>query len=334
MQEATISKCVSAQPEFKSSAPPTGKRFAEDVRAGLSASPKYLPCVYFYDARGSLLFERITQLPEYYLTRAEREIIGERASEIAALLRGPVQVVELGSGTSSKTVTLLEALLPVTGDVTYLPIDVCEDVLEASAASLSDAVPGVEVRPICGRYKEGLGSIAEGVQVLLLWLGSSIGNLDRDAAASFLVSLRDRLCAGDRMLIGIDLAKAPRVLKAAYDDSAGVTAEFNLNLLRRINHELGGEFDLDRFRHVALWNPDEGRIEMYLESSCCHEVLISSLGMTAAFAAGERIHTENSHKYTLGEIEELCRRAKLTIERQWFDSERMFSLQCLRVDDR
>jgi dimethylhistidine N-methyltransferase len=310
-------------------------RFAEDVRSGLTATPKALPCVYFYDARGSRLFEKITSLPEYYLTRAESEIINEHASEIAEMAPDPVQVVELGSGTSEKTVALLEALLGVNERVIYLPVDVCGDVLSRSAEWLGETIPELEIRPVRARYRRGLQHInGDEGKVLLVWLGSSIGNLGREEAASFLSCLSGQLATGDRMLIGIDLVKDPAMLEAAYSDAAGVTAAFNLNLLTRINRELGGRFDLDGFRHVAVWNADEGRIEMYIESLASQTVYVDGLGLSVAFAAGERIHTENSHKYSPEQIEALAARAGLAIEEQWLDSKELFSLNILRVGDR
>ncbi|MBD3368228.1 MAG: L-histidine N(alpha)-methyltransferase, partial [Candidatus Eisenbacteria bacterium] len=307
------------------------RRFAEDVRVGLGSSPKHLPCVYLYDARGSELFDRITRLPEYYLTQAESEIIEAHAARIADAARGPIHVVELGSGTSAKTVALLEALVDANGSAIYRPIDVCADVLRASAEVLTEAVPGVTVKPIRARYIEGLERVDADGEVLLLWLGSSIGNLERDRAAQFLSRLRGRLSPGDRLLIGFDLVKDVGVLAAAYNDSSGVTAEFNLNLLRRINRELGGDFELERFRHIAHWNPDHRRIEMYLESLEDQRVTILNPGLTVEFSCGERVHTENSHKYTLGGIAALAEDAGLEIEERWLDSRKYFSLHSLRV---
>lgn len=309
------------------------RRFAEDVRAGLTAGSKSLPCVYFYDTRGSSLFELITLLPEYYLTRAEAEIISEHAADIAALAPDPVQVVELGSGTSVKTATLLEALLDASDNVTYLPVDVCAGVLERSAEALREAMPDLVVRPVAARYEEGLRHVnGDDGAVLLLWLGSSIGNFGRRDAAGFLSLLARQLAPRDRFLIGIDLVKDAAVLEAAYNDRAGVTAQFNKNMLARINRELGGEFDLEQFRHLAIWNAAEGRIEMYLESLRDQSVSIAALDTEVRFGRGERVHTENSHKYTFEGIEALAERAGLAIERQWLDPRKLFSLNSLRVD--
>lgn len=305
-------------------------RFAADVRSGLGCCRKSLPCVYFYDERGSRLFEDITRQPEYYLTRAEAEIIGRRAGEVAEAAPDPVQVVELGSGTSAKTAVLLQAMLGVKERVVYVPVDVCGGVLEESAGALREAMPELAVRPVTARYEEGLTQLdPDHGKVLLLWLGSSIGNLTREHAAYFLAGLRGQLSPGDKMLIGIDLVKDPAVLEAAYDDAAGVTAEFNLNLLARINRELGGDFDLARFRHVAHWNADEGRVEMYLESRREQTVYIAAIDARFDFAEGERIHTENSHKYTLEDIDALAASSGLRVVEQWLDSGGLFSLNIL-----
>lgn len=302
-------------------------RFAEDVRIGLGGDPKSLPCVYFYDKRGSHLFERICGQPEYYPTEAERRILRRRADDIAESSPDPVQVVELGSGSSSKTLLLLEALLEARERVIYHPVDVSRNILNESASMLDERYPRLEVRPIVARYEEGLKTMNAGDGgILLLWLGSSIGNLERGQAITFLAELREQLSAGDLMLIGIDLVKAPDVLEAAYNDLAGVTADFNLNLLARINRELGGQFDLDEFRHVAVYNEDEGRIEMYLESRRNQMVSIEALDMVVSLEAGERIHTENSHKYRRSDIETLADGAGLRTLNQWLDSDGMFSL--------
>jgi len=335
-----MEQCEHADGRVDEGVPPVDRRFAADVESGLGRCRKSLPCVYFYDERGSRLFEDITALPEYYLTRAEAEIIALRAGDIAAVTPDPVQVVELGSGTSVKTATLLETMLGVKERVVYVPVDVCEGVLEETSAVLREAMPALAVRPVAARYEDGLAQLdREHGGVLLLWLGSSIGNLTREHAAYFLAGLRARLSRDDRFLLGVDLVKDADVLESAYDDASGVTAEFNLNLLARINRELGGDFDLAQFRHVAEWNAAEGRIEMYLESLRNQTVAISALGTSVELESGERIHTENSHKYTLEQIEALAVSAGLCITDQWLDSRGLFSLNVLsrsspRADDR
>lgn len=309
--------------------------FADDVKKGLCGNPKQLPCEYFYDNRGFQLFEDICLLPEYYCTRAEESILRDRAEGIAAVTSDPVQVVELGSGTSAKTRWLLKALLEARERVVYRPIDICRDVLTVGASELKAEFPRLVVKPIVARYEEGLQALdTDDGGILLLWLGSSIGNLGRGEAATFLADLRVRLRVGDLMLIGIDLIKNLKVLEAAYNDKAGVTAAFNLNLLARINRELGGDFDLKQFRHVAFYNVEESRIEMYLESCRDQLVSIANLDTKVSFKAGERIHTENSYKYDLDSIEALVNRAGLRQLNQWFDLDGFFSLNLISVDDR
>jgi len=309
------------------------KGFAADVRAGLCASRKRLPSVYFYDDRGSRLFEDICAQPEYYPTRAEREILLKRADNIAAASPDPVQVVELGSGNSQKTLHLLKAMVGARERVAYLPIDVCEEMVEASAAELQATLPKLEIQPIAARYEDGLQAVDPSRGgILLLWLGSSIGNLGRDEAASFVAELSGHLSPGDRMLIGIDLIKGPDVLEEAYNDEAGVTAAFNLNMLERINRELGGAFDLERFRHVALYNAEKARVEMHIESLGDQTVPIEALGTEVEFKQGERIHTENSHKYDFDQIDALAKHGGLRTLDQWFDSRFLFSLNHFQVD--
>jgi dimethylhistidine N-methyltransferase len=305
--------------------------FARDVRAGLTGRPKRLDCCYFYDQDGSQLFDEICRLPEYYLTRAERAILSEHADEVVGRFAGPVTLVELGSGSAAKTRLLIEALLRRQPELCYVPVDICRTVLEDSAAELLRDYPSLEILAVAGEYQEGLRHLRAdaGRPKLVLWLGSNVGNFDRPAAAAFLRQVRQTLAAHDRMLVGIDLRKDRAVLERAYDDARGVTAQFNLNLLARINRELGGDFDLDRFRHRAVYDEEAGRVEMYLDSACDQEVTIGRLGLTVAFAAGEAVHTENSYKYSSAEIEALAAAAGLGVERQWLDGEGRFSVNLL-----
>jgi L-histidine N-alpha-methyltransferase len=308
------------------------QQFAADVRSGLGKLPKSLPCIYFYDKAGSQLFERICLQPEYYCTRAEGEILQARARDIAAHCSDPVQIVELGSGSSAKTRILLQAFVEAQMRTTYVPIDVSLEILSESAAKLDRVFPPLDVKPVAARYEEGLKRIdpTDG-SVLLVWLGSSIGNFERTAARDFLIGLRRRLSTGDRLLLGIDLVKECAILEAAYNDRAGVTAAFNLNLLARINRELDGDFDLDRFEHRAIFNEVEARIEMYLISRCEQQVSIGALDMTVSFSKGERIHTENSYKYRPEEIIGLAGALSAVPVHQWLDSGGQFSLNLFEL---
>ncbi len=308
-------------------------RFARDVMAGLSASPKTLPCCYFYDRLGSRLFEAICELPEYYLTRAETAILQARASEIAALFSGPIDLIELGSGSAVKTRLLIEALFETADcSLRYVPIDICRTVLEETARDFLPFFSDLEILAIAGEYHEGLEHFQKvaGRRKLVLWLGSNIGNLQRDEAAQFLGQVRATLTPEDRLLIGIDRRKDRAMLEAAYDDSCGVTAAFNRNLLARVNRELGGHFDVSAFRHRAFYNEEAGRVEMYLVSALAQRVKIDHLGLEVSFAEGEAIHTENSYKYSSAEIETLGAIANLDIERVWLDSDRRFQVSLFK----
>jgi L-histidine Nalpha-methyltransferase len=304
------------------------REFAADVRAGLTATPKRLSCRWFYDRAGSELFERICALPEYYLTRAEAEILDRRRGEIASLLPEEVTLVELGSGSASKTRKIIEALLQRHGRLRYVPVDISRSMLEDSARALIADYPSLQILAVAAEYQAGLRRLASEAPgpKLILWLGSNAGNFHRGEAAAFLRTVRDGMADHDRFLIGIDLRKDPAVLEAAYDDAEGVTARFNLNLLARINEVLDGHFDPAAFRHRARYDVEAGRIEMFLESLRGQTVAIDQLGFHVAFAAGERIHTENSYKYSESEIAELARGGGFGIERQWLDGERRFSL--------
>jgi dimethylhistidine N-methyltransferase len=304
--------------------------FAKDVAAGLSANPKYLSCRYFYDREGSRLFEAICDLPEYYLTRAETEILTRHASEIASLFQGDVTVIELGSGSAVKTRLLLGALLSGR-QVRYLPVDICRPVLEQSAEDLLQRFPSLEIIAVAAEYHEGLQHLRNETDRprLILWLGSNIGNFTRAEAGTFLHRIRDTMTAADRMLVGVDLRKDRAVLEPAYDDYAGVTAAFNRNLLARINHELNGNFDLSTFQHRAIYNQDLGRIEMYLISTRAQSVTIGRIGLTVDFTDGETIHTENSYKYSLAEVSAVATSAGLLDLRHWQDEAGRFSLHLL-----
>jgi L-histidine N-alpha-methyltransferase len=305
--------------------------FADEVQAGLSGRPKTIPCRFLYDEAGSQLFEEICEVPEYYVTRIEREILRDRAGEIARCFSDPITLAELGSGSSTKTRLLIEALLRAHGRLRYVPVDISRSMLEESSADLLERYDGLEVMAIASEYQEGLRHVRAHTErpKLVAWLGSSIGNLDRDAAASFLAGVRSLLRPVDRMLVGIDLRKDARILEAAYDDPAGVTARFSLNLLQRMNRELGAAFDLEGFRHVARYLEDEGRIEIQLQSLRRQQVAFDALGLQVSFEAGEGIYTENAFKYSTEEIDTLARHAGMSVERRWTDAQDHFSVNLL-----
>jgi len=305
--------------------------FAEDVRRGLSAKPKFLLPHYFYDALGSALFNAICELPEYYVTRAETEILTRHAAEIAAAFGEPARpvqrMVELGSGSARKSRLLIEALLARQEELEYVPVDVDAGVLETSAAALLDEFAELTIHAVCADFRDPAVALRDIIEpdgrTVVLFLGSSIGNLDFDAAASMLASLRTLLAPGDALFLGADLKKSKEVLEPAYDDPLGVTASFNLNLLGRINRELGGDFDLAAFAHRAFYNEAEGRIEMHLVSRRAQTVRVGA--NQYSFAEGESIHTENSYKYDDATLAALAARAGYRIERRWTDAKGWFA---------
>jgi dimethylhistidine N-methyltransferase len=309
--------------------------FARDVRQGLTEHPKHLPCCYFYDGEGSFLFDEICQLPEYYLTRAEHEILEARTGELLAQLPAPLTLVELGSGSAAKTRLLIEALLNRQPTLRYIPIDICRAMVEESSRQLLKEYPGLEILAIAAEYREGLHhlrALGTGPK-LILWLGSNVGNLHRSEAERFLQEVATVMTPSDFLQLGIDLRKDGAVLERAYDDSQGVTADFNLNLLARINRELGGHFDLDAFQHRAIYSEGPGRVEMYLVSKKEQRVRIDHLDREISLDAGEAIHTENSYKYSLAEIGSLAAAAGLRIASQWLDTQHRFSVNLLAPAD-
>ncbi|MFL6228220.1 MAG: L-histidine N(alpha)-methyltransferase [Pyrinomonadaceae bacterium] len=309
----------------------TRAAFAADVVHGLTSEPKRLPPKYFYDELGSHLFEAICLLPEYYLTRAEDEILSRRAAEIAAACGDEsIRLVEFGSGSSTKTRHLIDALLGRQDELLYLPIDISPSALEAAAKTLLETYPRLSVEAYAGDYDAALARLERdqplrGTRTLVLFLGSNIGNFEPDEARRFLGKVRGTLRAGDALLVGADLKKDAATLEAAYDDALGVTAAFNLNLLARINRELGADFDPRAFRHVAVYNERAGRVEMHLESTRAQDVQIAALALEVRFAAGERIHTENSHKYAPAELDALAARAGFSRAGAWLDARGRFS---------
>jgi dimethylhistidine N-methyltransferase len=309
---------ASAEPTFAE------RSFSEDTRRGLTATPKVLFPKYLYDALGSRLFEAICELPEYYVTRAETEVLQRHAAEIAGALEGPLRLLELGSGDGRKTRLLIEALVARQGGLEYLPIDVSRSAVEQSSERLLHVFPELTVTAFVADYQSGLRAVRgervpPGVRTLALFLGSTIGNLDSGDRIALLREIRAVLRPGDGLLLGVDLRKSESVLLPAYDDPLGVTSAFNLNLLVRINQELGGGFDLGTFRHQARWNPELYRIEMHLESLREQTVPIRSLGLEVHFDAGETIHTESSYKFAPAQVAEMAEAGGFTLRRTWTD---------------
>lgn len=308
-----------------------GGDFAGDVRRGLTADSKFLLPKYFYDDLGSLLFEAICLLPEYYLTRAESEIFARHADEIveAASNGSRVTLVELGSGSATKTRRIVASLLCKQTDLDYVPVDISPAALESGAHALLQEFPALRVTAYAGDYDAALPRIGENFEpearALVLFLGSNIGNFDREEARAFLLKLRAALRAGDTVLLGADLKKDPATLEAAYDDALGVTAAFNLNVLARINRELEADFPLRRFRHAALYNEQEGRVEMHIESLRAQAVRVGALDLVINFREGERVHTENSYKYDLAGLSQLAAATGFELAQTWLDAGELFS---------
>jgi dimethylhistidine N-methyltransferase len=302
--------------------------FAEDVRKGLTATPKFLLPHYFYDALGSALFSAICELPEYYVARAEDEILRARGAEIAAAFGPNVRIAELGSGSARKTRHLIDAILDRQPALDFFPIDVDAGILASSSRELLNAYDRLSITAICGDFRDPATLLRpylppSDARTVILFLGSSIGNLDPAAAGAMLANLRTALTPGDALFLGADLRKSPSILEPAYDDPLGVTAAFNRNLLVRINRDLDGTFDLASFAHRAFYNVAEGRIEMHLVSRIAQRVLID--GYEVAFDEGESIHTENSHKYDGAALAALAAAGHFRVERRWTDSNGYFA---------
>jgi L-histidine N-alpha-methyltransferase len=290
-----------------------------DVAAGLTSSPKELPPKWFYDARGSELFDQITRLPEYYPTRCERSILEARADEIARL-SGADTLVELGSGTSEKTRLLLDALAGAGRLRRIVAFDVSEPTLRQAAATLAADYPEADVTAVVGDFEHHLGTIPAGGRRLVAFLGGTIGNLAPKQRALFLSEVAAMLAPGDGLLLGTDLVKDVARLEKAYDDAAGVTAEFNRNVLLVVNRELGADFVPERFAHVARFDPDEEWIEMWLRSTQAQQVTVADLDLTVAFEAGEAMRTEISAKFRREGVEDELGDADLALARWWSDA--------------
>jgi L-histidine N-alpha-methyltransferase len=299
-----------------------------DVREGLTAERKQLPPVWFYDERGSLLFDEITRLPEYYPTRAEREILRLHAAEIVQRA-GTGTLVELGSGTSEKTTLLLDAMQAAGLLDRFVPFDVSEEVLTAAAADIG-ASYGVPVHAVVGDFHRHLGELPDDDPRLVAFLGSTIGNLDPTQRRRFLFDLDTAMTRDDRLLLGTDLVKDPARLVAAYDDAQGVTAEFNRNVLSVLNAELAGDFEPERFDHVAVWDQDRSWIEMRLRAREAHEVRLGDLDLEVRFGEGEELHTEISAKFRPEQVAAELHDAGFVVEGSWTDPAGDFLLTLAR----
>ncbi|MFK4089883.1 L-histidine N(alpha)-methyltransferase [Kribbella sp. NPDC020789] len=297
----------------------------EDVRAGLTADAKWLPPKWFYDARGSELFEQITRLPEYYPTRAEREILLARSAEIAKLTKART-LVELGSGSSEKTRLLLDGLRDHGTLTTFVPLDVSESALREASDAINADYPGLDVHGVVGDFTAHLDKLPGDSPRLVAFLGGTIGNLRPAERAVFYRSIRDVLEPGEWLLLGTDLVKDPATLVAAYDDAQGVTAEFNRNVLRVINRQLGADFDVDAFEHVARWDAENEWIEMRLRATSPQRVLIPEVHLEIDFAAGEELHTEISAKFRPERVAAELADGGFTRAAWWTDAQARFAL--------
>lgn len=297
----------------------------DDVRFGLQQHPKALPPKWFYDDTGSELFDRITRLPEYYPTRAETEILREHSADVAALSAADT-LVELGSGTSAKTRMLLDALRDTGALRRFVPFDVDAGILETAGEAIARDYPGVQVHAVCGDFEHHLAQIPDGGRRLFVFLGSTIGNLTAGPRADFLADLSAVMRDGDGLLLGTDLVKDTARLLRAYDDAAGITAAFNRNVLAVVNRELGADFDLDAFAHVARWNSGEQRIEMWLRSRHRQRVVITALDLAVEFSAGEEMLTEVSCKFRPQQVAAELAAAGLRRRRWWTDEAGDFGL--------
>lgn len=305
--------------------------FAQEVLHGLRKPQKELPAKFFYDERGSELFEEITRLPEYYLTRTEISILDDNAEQMVQMMGEDFALIEFGSGSSRKVRILLDQLR---GRATYMPVDISLVYLKESAEKVRSDYPNVDVVAVCADYTLPfhIPAAEQHRKRVVFFPGSTVGNLEPFLASVFFRDTASSLRAGDGMLIGVDLKKDPAVLHAAYNDSRGVTAAFNFNILHHLNRRLGHSFDFAKFEHIAFYNPALGRIEMHLRALESHTVVIR--GEEIRFRMGETIHTENSYKYEIDEFHALLERTGFEPVRVWTDRERMFSVHYLRVVDR
>jgi L-histidine N-alpha-methyltransferase len=331
----TVSTAISDRYELIEVAPVRGApSFGADVLAGLRSAPKRIPSKYLYDRVGSALFEAITHLPEYYLTRAETEILSRWGWQIVRALDAPLEFVELGSGSGAKTRLLIEEALRAQGRLRYSPIDISKEALRASSSAMIDAYPGLSIRAYAGDYFDVLASqmLKFEQKALVMFLGSNVGNYEREQARGILCLIAKALRPGDAVLLGADMKKDRATLELAYDDPAGVTAAFGKNLLARINRELGANFDLRAFRHVAYYDEERAAVDSFLQATRATAVVLSSCGERVSFAAGERIHTESSYKFEERDIDELASASGFRPAATWYDRARSFSVNLLVRD--
>jgi L-histidine N-alpha-methyltransferase len=326
---------IAVTPRFCYFRPKIGTKstIAQEISYSLSQKKKFIHPKFFYDDIGSNLFEKICSLPEYYLTRAEIEIIYSIKSELSKHLVGEYALVELGSGSSIKTRKLIEILSTKQNDVEYYPIDI-SDILKDSSINLHDEYDNLRITGIIDQYETGLEFIKhlDHKEKLVAFLGSSLGNFDPENGIDFLKKIRSSMRKGDLFLLGIDLVKDVKILEDAYNDSKGVTADFNLNLLSRINQELDATFDQDKFEHVAIFNKRQKRIEMYLRSKAKHQVFVSEIDLLLKFKKGELIHTEYSYKYTIPQINKMAQKTGFRPVKIWTDKKNYFALVLFSVD--
>lgn len=309
--------------------------FATHVRDGLGAEHKYLSSRYFYDAEGDRLFQAIMASPEYYLTNCEFEIFQQQGGQLAEAIaaQGPFELVELGSGDGLKTSVLIDALYAYGAEFTYRPVDISDNSLQLLAERLKQGRPWLKIDAIHGNYMHVLADAAlenpdsAGPRRVTLFLGSNLGNYRQPEAVAFLQLIHNSMRWQDALMIGLDLQKDPAVIRAAYDDAAGHTRDFNLNLLRRINKELGGEFDLNAFTHAPEYDPETGAACSYLESTRQQSVYIDALQKSLSFESGEKIFMEISQKYSVEQINDLANTAGFRVEREFFDSRHFFTDQ-------
>ncbi len=303
--------------------------FAQDVEKGLSSSPKYLPSMYFYDEKGDKLFQQIMNMPEYYLTNAEYEIFDQNKQEIADLFNenGAFELIEFGAGDGFKTKVLLRYFLQQALDFKYMPVDISENVLDILKGRLAEELPGLEVSPLVGEYFQALKGLSEYDKTpkVILFLGSNIGNFSQDQSITFFKELRSSINVGDKVMVGVDLKKDPEQILLAYNDPHGITRAFNLNLLHRINRELGGNFNTEKFSHYPTYDPVTGEARSYLISKGDQEVAIEALDKTFHFSWYEPIFMEVSRKYDILEIENIASNCGFSVRKHLFDCKSQFT---------